>query len=413
MHRHPHESKAGARSIRVHVVTVSTTRTEATDTAGPLLRELVSQHGHAVAGHTLVVDDPAAIGAALDALLGDASVEAVVLTGGTGVSARDCTPRVVRERLDRELPGFGELFRMLSWQEVGAAAMLSTALGGIARGRPVFALPGSPNACRLAMEKLILPELGHLVSEVAKETPLPVKGAAKPVKPPASKSAAAEAPAEPTSGPPAVPARRVGVGAAEPDPVNVPREGMVEQILKGAERPPEEDIATGWRAGLRALGGELRRGSFGVIPESVERIAAAMDVLNAATDRATIVFPDGRSYAAFGYPDLVRNASKVILVRDAEPFAEIVALHRWPLRVGTCVEGNDGINPSSELDPGPVSEERTGAPFPGVGTLFAVEAASVYVLQGRKVAQFDGRNVADGWPLASAVGTLLLHWSQR
>jgi molybdenum cofactor biosynthesis protein B len=419
MHRpphasHPHEPQAGARSLRVHVVTVSTSRTDATDTAGPLLRELVVQYGHAVAGHTLVADDPAAIGAALDTLLADFSVEAVVLTGGTGVSARDCTPGVVRERLDRELPGFGEIFRMLSWQEVGAAAMLSTAVGGIARGRPVFALPGSPNACRLAMEKLILPVLGHLVSEVSKESPLPAKGAAAqkvaPVKPAASKAT----PAKGAEAGPSVPTKGIGLTASEPEPAPAPGHGdLVSQMVNTAERPPEEDIATGWRAGLRALGGELRRGSFGEIPESVERIAAAMDVLNAATDRATVVLPDGRSYAAFGYPDLVRNGSKVLLVREAEPFAEIVALHRWPVRVGTCVEGDDGIAPSSDLDPGPVSQERTGAPFPGVGSLFAVEGASVYVLQGRKVAQFDGRNVADGWPLASAVGTLLLHWSQR
>jgi molybdenum cofactor biosynthesis protein B len=177
MHSHPHAHGVG--SVRVHVVTVSTSRTDATDLSGPLLRELVSEGGHQVAGHTLVADDPAAIGAALDALLADLTVGAVVLTGGTGVSARDCTPVVVRARLDRELPGFGELFRMLSWQEVGAAAMLSTAVGGIAAGRPVFALPGSPKACRLAMEKLILPELAHLVAEVSKEAPLPTKGSAK------------------------------------------------------------------------------------------------------------------------------------------------------------------------------------------------------------------------------------------
>jgi hypothetical protein len=103
----------------------------------------------------------------------------------------------------------------------------------------------------------------------------------------------------------------------------------------------------------------------------------------------------------------------VLLVRDGEPFPEVVALHRWPRTVGICAASEDGVVPSSELDPGPVAEERTGAPYTGPGQLFAVEGASIYVLQGRKVAQFDGRNVADGWPLASAVGSLLLHWSQR
>jgi hypothetical protein len=138
-----------------------------------------------------------------------------------------------------------------------------------------------------------------------------------------------------------------------------------------------------------------------------------MDVLHAAGDRAQFVLPDGRAYTAFGYPDLVRNNSKVLLVREGSPTAEVVALHRWPKRVGVCVEGEGGILPSADLDPGPIAEERTGTPYEGAGQLFAVENASIYVVQGRKVAQFDGRNVADGWPLASALGTLLLHWSQR
>lgn len=391
MHAH---AKDGPRNVRVHVVTVSTSRNAGQDVSGPLIRELASSAGHVVAGHSLVPDDPDAIGAALDAALaGDA--EAVVLTGGTGVSARDCTPRVVEARLDRVLPGFGELFRMLSWQEVGSAAMLSTAIGGIARGKPVFALPGSPGACRLAMERLVLPELGHLVRELAKEAPLPTKTAPVPTKSapkPAAKPATVATVEEPAA--PAAPAE------------------LVSQI-RGPERPEEEVIGSGWRAGLRAIGGVLERTSQGEIPEAIEKIAAATDVLHAAGDRAVVRLPNGHVYTAFGYPDLVRNHSKVLLVRDAEPFPEVVALHRWPKTVGICAEGDDGVVPSADLDPGPVAEERTGAPYTGPGQLFAVEGASIYVLQGRKVAQFDGRNVADGWPLASAVGTLLLHWSQR
>ncbi len=397
---HAHEAPPGSRVVRVHVVTVSTSRGAASDVSGAILRELVTDHRHVVAGHTLVPDDPAKIGGVLDGLFANAGVDAVVLTGGTGISARDCTPAVVRPRLDRELPGFGELFRMLSYQEVGSAAMLSTALGGVARGKLVFALPGSPKACRLAMEKLILPELGHLVGELAKETPLPVTPAA-PAGKPAAIGLSATAPSA------TAPAAEASPGEAPA----VPPE-MLTQI-PSPERPPEDDIGSGWRAGLRALGGELKRTSYGEIPESLERIAAVMDVLNAAGDRAVVTLPNGAEYAAFGYPDLQRNGSKVLLVRAGEPFAEVVALHRWPKRVGICVEGEAGIVPSADLDPGPVAEERTGAPYTGPGQLFAVEGGSIYVLQGRKVAQFDGRNVADGWPLSSAVGTLLLHWSQR
>lgn len=393
MHAH---ASAAARNVRVHVVTVSTSRTAANDLSGPVLRELLAEHGHLVAGHSLVPDDPDAIGALLDQLVGTADVQAVVLTGGTGVSARDCTPRVVAGRLDRALPGFGELFRMLSWQDVGAAAMLSTAIGGIIHGKPVFALPGSPRACRLAMEKLILPELGHLVAELAKETPRPAKFTTNVAKSPSTVVSASADPAASE------------LASAEPAALAE----LVSQIA-GPERPAEEEIGTGWRAGLRALGGVVERTSTGEIPEALERIAAAVDVLQAAGDRAVVRLPNGVTYTAFGYPDLVRNHSKVLLVREAAPLAEVVALHRWPKRVGLCAEGDDGVVPSTELDPGPVAEERTGAPFDGPGQLFAVEGASIYVLQGRKVAQFDGRDTAGGWPLASAVGTLLLHWSQR
>ena len=116
----------------------------------------------------MVRDEPTRIGAALRGFLGDAGVDAVILTGGTGLAARDGTVEVVRRFLDREIPGFGELFRALSFEEIGAAAMLSRALGGLASGKAVFSLPGSTNAVRTAMVKLILPELGHLLTEIRK-----------------------------------------------------------------------------------------------------------------------------------------------------------------------------------------------------------------------------------------------------
>ena len=97
---------------------------------------------------------------------GQAQLEAEILTGGTGVTSRDSTYEAVEVMLDKRLSGFGELFRMLSYQEIGAAAMMSRAQGGVVQGRALFSLPGSPNACRLALEKLILPELGHVLREV-------------------------------------------------------------------------------------------------------------------------------------------------------------------------------------------------------------------------------------------------------
>jgi molybdenum cofactor biosynthesis protein B len=150
------------------VVTVSDTRTLETDESGKEAERLLIAGGHRSAGRAVVPDDPTAIAGALRDRLADPAIDAVLLTGGTGVSRRDVTPEVVRSFLDLELPGFGELFRTLSHGRIGSAALLSRALGGIAAGKPLFCLPGSRAAVVLALEELILPELGHLVGELRK-----------------------------------------------------------------------------------------------------------------------------------------------------------------------------------------------------------------------------------------------------
>jgi molybdenum cofactor biosynthesis protein B len=172
-----HDEHKGLRDHRAHapasvtcaVLTVSDTRTLETDAGGALAISLLEGAGHAVALRRLVRDEPAEIGAGLEEALAHPNVQGVVLTGGTGVAPRDRTPEAVEPYLDRVLPGFGELFRQLSYAEIGAAAMLSRALAGIAQGRIVFVLPGSRGALRLAFEKLILPEIGHLAGEARKD----------------------------------------------------------------------------------------------------------------------------------------------------------------------------------------------------------------------------------------------------
>lgn len=165
---HPHRRAAPER-VAACVLTVSDTRTLETDTGGARVAELLAGAGHAVAAREIVRDDAAAIAAALSAALARDGIDAVILTGGTGVAPRDVTPEAVAPLLERVVPGFGELFRMLSYQEIGSAAILSRAVAGLARGRVVFVLPGSRGAVQLAMEKLVLPELGHLLAEARKQ----------------------------------------------------------------------------------------------------------------------------------------------------------------------------------------------------------------------------------------------------
>jgi molybdenum cofactor biosynthesis protein B len=155
-------------SIRCYVITVSDTRTETTDTGGRAIADMLGAAGHAVAGRTIVKDDPAQVRETIESQLGNSSVDAIITTGGTGITSRDSTFEAVDALLDKRLNGFGELFRMLSYQQVGSAAMMSRATAGLARGRILIALPGSETAVRLAMEKLVLPELGHLVQQARK-----------------------------------------------------------------------------------------------------------------------------------------------------------------------------------------------------------------------------------------------------
>lgn|SRR5574341_1636959 len=163
------EHKAHARQqVACAVVTVSDTRTAETDQSGQLILERLKAAGHAVPAYHIVKDEPAQIRPLLEALLADPAVQAVIINGGTGMSRRDVTFDTVVGMLDKLLPGFGELFRMLSYEEIGSAALLSRAAAGIARGRAVFSVPGSSGAVRLAMDKLILPEMPHIVHEVNK-----------------------------------------------------------------------------------------------------------------------------------------------------------------------------------------------------------------------------------------------------
>ncbi len=156
------------KSVGCYVLTVSDTRTEETDTGGRTIGDLLRTAGHEVVGRTIVPDDPDLVRKTIERQLANPSVQVIITTGGTGITSRDSTYEAVSGLLDKRLDGFGELFRMLSYEQVGAAAMLSRACAGLVAGRIVAILPGSEAAVRLAMERLLIPELGHLVREASR-----------------------------------------------------------------------------------------------------------------------------------------------------------------------------------------------------------------------------------------------------
>jgi molybdopterin adenylyltransferase len=164
---HKHRDAAPA-VVRVAVLTISDTRTPETDTGGDAAEELLRGAGHEVVGRGIVPDEPAQIKAEIVDLLVRPDVDAVITTGGTGISARDTTYEVVERMLDKKLDGFGEIFRMLSYEEIGAAAILSRSVAGAVGAKLVACLPGSRNAVRLAVEKLLAPELSHVIFELKK-----------------------------------------------------------------------------------------------------------------------------------------------------------------------------------------------------------------------------------------------------
>ena len=158
------------KSVRVFVLTVSDTRTAQDDRGGALIKEMLAQSGHQLIGSQIVRDErDSLVSAVQTASDGISDPEVIIVTGGSGIGARDQTPEALRPLLSKEMPGFGEVFRVLSYQEIGAATILSRAFAGVIGRTLLFVLPGSVNAVHLAMEKIIVPELGHLVREVRPE----------------------------------------------------------------------------------------------------------------------------------------------------------------------------------------------------------------------------------------------------
>ncbi|WP_026905896.1 MogA/MoaB family molybdenum cofactor biosynthesis protein [Paucisalibacillus globulus] len=157
-------------SVKCAVITVSDTRTKETDKSGKLMMEFLEKEGHEIRQYEIIPDEKIIIQETVKGMAANSDVEAVLINGGTGISYRDVTIEAVQPLFSKEIPGFGELFRMLSYQlDIGSASMLSRATSGVVNNRIVFSTPGSRGAVKLAMEKLILPELGHAVREITKD----------------------------------------------------------------------------------------------------------------------------------------------------------------------------------------------------------------------------------------------------
>jgi len=162
---HEHKEKA-AKSLGIMVITVSDTRVETTDQSGQVIKEMLVGAGHRIVGYQIVQDEPNEIENLLRQTLGRKDLEVIILNGGTGIAPRDGTYEVVDRLMQKRLDGFGEIFRYLSYQDIGSAAIMSRACAGIAGDKVMISLPGSKGAVQLAMGQLVLPEMGHMVSQL-------------------------------------------------------------------------------------------------------------------------------------------------------------------------------------------------------------------------------------------------------
>jgi len=368
-----HEHLARHSTVPTHVVIVTTSRTPQTDRTGPEVVARVTSAGHPCTGPELVPDDAGEIRRALDNAIDDPSRRCVLLCGGTGPSTSDVTADIVAERLTRSLPGFGELFRMLSFDEIGAAAMLSRATGGISGDTLVFALPGSPAAGLLALDKLILPALAHLLHQLDRD------------------DAPASSPPPAASG---ITLEQTGGGAPPAD--------------------PEAPAARGWKAAIEAMGGQLAPDAWPSLPAPLCDHAAARNVFERAGQSGVVQCGDGRRFAAYGFPDLLRPSSKVLLTADGGRGEFVVALHRYPDPVGILGAGAPPPLPTPGSPVGPAAEHRfERSPEDVDATLFAVEPTALYFEQDGRIRSWDGREASDEGTPAQVGASLVLRWSQR
>jgi len=167
-HAHEQHKAHAPHCVTCVVITCSDTRTSQTDTSGQLMMRLLKEHGHELAGYHVIKDDPAQIRSLIEEAAAHDAVQAILVNGGTGISKRDSTFEAVDGMLEKRLVGFGEIFRYLTYKDIGSPAIMTRATAGIFRGRIIFSTPGSEGAVRLAMESLILPEIGHIIQQLNK-----------------------------------------------------------------------------------------------------------------------------------------------------------------------------------------------------------------------------------------------------
>lgn len=381
----------------MHILMISDSRT---DTASACAEALQAALGGTV---EWLPDERRLIDATLPRLLTSPS-PGVVLCGGDVLGPSAHLAAAVSAAIEVPQPGFGEALRRALEPTIGARALLVSAPAGSAGRVPIVTLPLSLPAVQAGVTLLGAVQetwRRHLAGEIFTELPT----VNTPTEAPPS---AAAAPA--IDGLPAAPEHRPPTASA---PEAVPEGITISAMHDEAPLPEQASLSSGWRAGLRALGGRIDADTWATIPEDLAQIAPARQILERAGQRASVSFPDGRTMAAFGYPDLTRTGSKVLLVGEGAPVAEVIALHRHPHLAGLTIWGVHGHLPSADADAHELAAARLGASPPTDGELFAVDHDAIYTQRNGAIHRWDGRSQTREGTEGQVIASLMLRWSQR
>jgi molybdopterin adenylyltransferase len=387
----------------VTLIAVGTASRGAADHA----RSVLADAGHPAPPPQVV--DIAALAAAVRAAARPGAL--VVTVGGTGVGPADRARAALTPALSREIRGFSELYRLISYRDVGVDAVLADAFAGFVGPALLVAVPADADAIDRALDELLLPTLGSLLAAAGASAPAPIATSA-----PDPDSAIdadiedIEEHADPDGAP------------APPPPMNRWQLGRPRVVTEGtpieAEAPADptayEIPDRGWKRAVYDLQGELVRGANADTPQNLEDFAPFMDVLHQAGERARLDLPSGVKLDLYGFPDLQRANSKVIAIGWGEPLAEVIALHRYPVQAGLCIDEARGLMPNRAASIAETAQAITGrAPPDTTGELFAVDHDAIYIQRGKWVFRWDGRRERqEGNPKQTLV-TLALSWHSR
>jgi molybdopterin biosynthesis enzyme MoaB len=324
------------------------------ESASGLAAALLTQHG--LAAEAREKAQPAELGSRLDAWIGRIPV---ILVSGYGPWELPDPMATVEARISRPIEGFAGLLRTLALRELGSAALQVRGRAGLAEGSLIFAVSGGPECLRIALEELVLPELPHLL-------------------------------------------RDFGL-------IDEEQEQAESFVQMGLGEAPDED-SPAWLHQLAALGGILDLQARVELPPSIAKSAPVLEVLNSAGERGAVDL-GGERYGVYGWPDLRRRESKVLLVGPGEPVGEVLALHRMPSRVGVCRRGGGLLHSTGRL--GRTAAEVTGQDYPEEGRLFAVDGDQIHVREGELVYSWDGRRRQRQGSMQATLASLLLRWSRR